>query len=85
VSAGGLWSAQLNSDYFLNSEGARDLRFKNSYNANKNWNSKTNANILGARVDDPGQAVALPEPGALSLMGLAMIGMGAALRRRARK
>jgi hypothetical protein len=81
----GLWSEQLNSDYFLNSEGARDLRFKNSYNYNKNWNDKNNSNILGARVDDPGQAYALPEPGALSLMGLAMIGMGAALRRRARK
>jgi len=81
----GLWSEQLNSDYFLNSEGARDLRFKNSYNYNRNWNNKTNSNILGARVDDPGQAVALPEPGALSLMGLAMIGMGAALRRRSRK
>jgi hypothetical protein len=81
----GLWSEQLNSDYFLNSEGARDLRFKNSYNYNKNWSSKTDSNILGARVDDPGQAYALPEPGALSLMGLAMIGMGAALRRRARK
>ncbi|MGJ7915304.1 PEP-CTERM sorting domain-containing protein [Massilia sp. LXY-6] len=26
----------------------------------------------------------MPEPGALSLMGLAMIGMGAALRRRSR-
>jgi hypothetical protein len=81
----GLWSKQLNSDYFLNSEGARDLRFKNSYNYNKNWNDKNNSNILGARVDDPGQAYALPEPGALSLMGLAMIGMGAALRRRSRK
>lgn len=81
----GLWSEQLNSDYFTTGQGSRDLRFKNSYNDNKNWNSKTDANILGARVDDPGQAYALPEPGALSLMGLAMIGMGAALRRRSRK
>lgn len=77
----GLWSDQLNSDYFLNSLGGeRDLRFKNSYNYNSKWNG--GANILGFRVDDPGQAYALPEPGALSLMGLAMIGMGAALRRR---
>jgi hypothetical protein len=79
----GLWSEQLNSNYFLNSEGARDLRFKNSYNYNAKWNGGTN--ILGARVDDPGQAYALPEPGALSLMGLAMIGMGVTLRRRSRK
>jgi hypothetical protein len=81
----GLWSDQLNSDWFLNNEGARDLRFRNSYEYNSNWNSQTNANILGAKVDDPGQAYALPEPGALSLMGLALIGMGAVLRRRSRK
>jgi hypothetical protein len=61
----------------------RDLRFKNSYNYNQVWNSGDN--ILGARIDDPGQAYALPEPGALSLMGLAMVGMGAALRRRDKK
>jgi hypothetical protein len=79
----GLWSKQLDSDYFLNKEGARDLRFKNSYNYNAKWNG--DSDILGARVDDPGQAYALPEPGALSLMGLALIGMGAALRRRSRK
>lgn len=76
----GLWSEQLDSDYFRNSLGTRDLRFKNSYNQNRNWDS--GPNILGARVDDPGQAYALPEPGAMSLMGLAMVGMGAALRRR---
>ncbi|MEH6434545.1 PEP-CTERM sorting domain-containing protein [Massilia sp. DD77] len=76
----GLWSDQLNSDYFHSGQGARDLRFKNSYNYNPNWSN--GANILGARVDDPGQAYALPEPGALSLMGLAMVGMGVTLRRR---
>ncbi|MBQ5942594.1 MULTISPECIES: PEP-CTERM sorting domain-containing protein [unclassified Massilia] len=76
----GLWSEQLDSDFFKNSLGTRDLRFKNSYNYNRNFNG--GPNILGARIDDPGQAYALPEPGALSLMGLAMVGMGAALRRR---
>lgn len=76
----GLWSEQLDSNYFTNRLGQRDLRFKNSYNYNENWNGGNN--ILGARIDDPGQAFALPEPGALSLMGLAMVGMGAALRRR---
>jgi hypothetical protein len=85
----GLWSYRLNSDYFASAEGMRDLRFKNSYNYNSKWNGSPdesgNLNILGARVDDPGQAYALPEPGALSLMGLAMVGMGAVLRRRSRK
>lgn len=83
TSAGGLWANQLNSDWFTSYLGQRDLRFKNSYNYNQVWNG--GANILGARIDDPGQAFALPEPGALSLMGLAMVGMGAALRRREKK
>jgi len=79
----GLWADQLNSDWFNSYLGMRDLRFKNSYNYNSKWNSGTD--ILGARIDDPAQAFALPEPGALSLMGLAMVGMGAALRRREKK
>jgi hypothetical protein len=83
ASAGGLWADQLNSDWFSSYLGLRDLRFKNSYNYNSKWND--GADILGARIDDPGQAFALPEPGALSLMGLAMVGMGAALRRREKK
>jgi hypothetical protein len=83
-SAGGLWANQLDSDWFVTQLGGlRDLRFKNSYNYNNKWNSGDN--ILGARIDDPAQAFALPEPGALSLMGLAMVGMGAALRRREKK
>jgi hypothetical protein len=81
--AGGLWANQLDSNWFQSYLGMRDLRFKNSYNYNQLWNGGDN--ILGARIDDPGQAYALPEPGALSLMGLAMVGMGAALRRRDKK
>jgi hypothetical protein len=79
----GLWANQLNSDWFTTYLGQRDLRFKNSYNANSEWNGAPG--VLGASIDDPGQAFALPEPGALSLMGLAMAGMGAALRRREKK
>lgn len=80
MSKPGLWSSQLNSDYFHTTLGARDLRFKNSYNYNAKWNGKTD--VLGARLDDPGQAYVLPEPGALSLMGLAAAGMLASRRRR---
>lgn len=83
VSAGGLWAQQLDSNWFSSWQGLRDLRFKNSYNYNPYWNG--GADVLGARIDDPGQAMALPEPGALSLMGLAMAGMGLALRRRQKR
>jgi hypothetical protein len=82
MTAGGLWAQKLNSDWFVTPEGNRDLRFKNSYNNNARWNGAPGSNIVGANVDDPGQAFALPEPGALSLMGLSMLGMGAVLRRR---
>jgi hypothetical protein len=83
MSAGGAWAGKLNSDWFTTKDGQRDLRFKNSYDSNVQWNGAPG--ILGANIADPGQAFALPEPGALSLMGLAMVGMGAALRRREKK
>lgn len=85
TSAGGLWANQLNSNWFNTPDGQRDLRFKNSYDSNTKWNGAPGSNIYGAQIDDPGQAFALPEPDALSLMGLAMAGMGVVLRRRQKK
>jgi hypothetical protein len=87
LTAGGLWANQLNSNWFSTGEGNRDLRFRNSYDSNSNWNGPKVGGvtkIFGASLNDPGQAYVLPEPGALSLMGLAMAGMGVALRRRRR-
>jgi hypothetical protein len=82
MSVKGLWSDALNGNWFTTKEGMRDLRLDNQYTYNANWNGN-NGNILGAQLGSgSGQAYALPEPGALSLMGLALIGMGAILRRR---
>lgn len=75
----GFWASQLNSDYFNTVFGTRDIRFDNIYQNRAAWNGP---GITGAELNDPAQAFALPEPGALSLMGLALVGMGAMRRRK---
>lgn len=88
LSAGGAWATQLDTNYFStffsSTFGDADLRFKNSYQDLARWNGAAGSNIIGATIDDPAQAFAVPEPGMLSLMGLAMLSM-AAIRRRKQK
>jgi len=80
VTAGGAWANTLNGDWFNTVFGTRDFKFKNSYiGPLASW---TGANALGAFSTDPVQAFAVPEPGTVALVGLAMAIAGGLARRR---
>lgn len=81
---GGLWSGRMNGNYFKPLVDSlpvlRDFKFENKYTYHAAWDG--GIGIAGATLNDPAQAYALPEPGMLSLMGLAMLGMAVARRRK---
>lgn len=84
--ADGAWASVLDSNWFYTDPtgtGAiaqRDLRFSTFYQNLDKWDN--GPAVQGLRSNDPARAFALPEPGSVTLVGLALLGLGAARRRR---
>jgi hypothetical protein len=77
----GSWAGKLDSDWFGTVFGTRDVRFSNKIDVNTDWNGAPG--ILGLTSNDPGRAFGVPEPTTLALVGLSLLGLGVARRRKA--
>ena len=88
LAAGGVWASQLDTNFFtLNANllplvPAQDVRTDSNFSINgaAAWNGA--GDIVGLRSNDPVRAVATPEPGTLTLLGLGLLGLGFLGRRK---
>lgn len=88
--ADGSWASVLDANWFYvdpNGNGTagevgetRDLRFSTFYQNLDSWDN--GAAVQGLRSNDPARAFVLPEPGSVALVGLSLLGLGMARRRR---
>jgi hypothetical protein len=87
VNGDGVWASVLDSNWFYTDPtgtGAvetRDLRFSTFYNGLASWSDPASG-VQGLRSNDPARAYVLPEPGSVALVGLSLLGLGIARRRR---
>lgn len=84
LGAGGVWASQLDSNFFtLDANGnplvpAQDVRTDSNFDHNgaDAWDGAPGSDIVGLRADGPNRLEVVPEPGTLSLFGLALLGVG---------
>jgi hypothetical protein len=84
LGAGGVWASQLDSNFFTLDANlgplapAQDVRTDSNFTQNdaEGWDGAPGSDIIGLRADGPVRLAPVPEPGTLSLFGLALLGVG---------